>query len=239
MSVSPEDDMNAAEFALGTLDAGERAVIAARRQREPELDDAVKAWEARLAPLAETVPPLNPPQDYLAAIIARIDTGAASAPARLANVADLTRRLSRWRASAIAASGLAAALAIGIGLREATRVEQPHEYVAVLQKSADAPAFMVTVNLDTRSLIVRPVAAPPQPDKAYELWIINDKLGAPRSLGVIDTARVTANPKLSGIDRAVVEDATYAVTIEPQGGSPNGQPSGAPVFVGKLIPTGK
>jgi anti-sigma-K factor RskA len=36
-----------------------------------------------------------------------------------------------------------------------------------------------------------------------------------------------------------VENATYAVTIEPPGGSPNGAPSGAPVFVGKLFPTGK
>ena len=59
----------------------------------------------------------------------------------------------------------------------------------MLQKSADAPAFVITVNLDTRDLTVRPVAAPPQAGKAYELWIIDDKLGAPRSLGVIDSAQ--------------------------------------------------
>ena len=238
MSLSPEDDMNAAEFALGTLDAGERAAIAARRQREDKLDAAITAWEARLAPLSESIPGIEPPQDYLAAIMARID-GANAGAAPAGNVADLTRRLSRWRLSTIAASGLAAALAIGIGLREATRVEQPHEFVAVLQKSADSPAFMVTVNLDTRDLIVRPVSAPAQAGKAYELWIINDKLGAPRSLGVIDTAHITATPKLAAYDRAVVQDATYAVTIEQQGGSPDGKPSGPPVFVGKLIPTGQ
>jgi len=86
---------------------------------------------------------------------------------------------------------------------------------------------------------VRPVAAPPQPDKSYELWIIDEKLGAPRSLGVIDAAHVTASPRLGSFDRAVVQGATYAVTVEPPGGSPDGKPSGAPVFVGKLIPTGK
>jgi anti-sigma-K factor RskA len=37
----------------------------------------------------------------------------------------------------------------------------------------------------------------------------------------------------------IVQNATYAVTVEPQGGSPDGKPSGAPVFVGKLIPTGR
>jgi anti-sigma-K factor RskA len=71
------------------------------------------------------------------------------------------------------------------------------------------------------------------------LWIIDDKLGAPRSLGVIDQANPTANPSLNRFDRAVVAGATYAVTVEPPGGSPTGAPSGAPVFVGKLFPTGQ
>ena len=43
---------------------------------------------------------------------------------------------------------------------------------------------------------------------------------------------------LSSYDPAVVAGATYAVTVEPPGGSPTGQPSGAPVFVGKLISVG-
>ena len=233
MSLSSDDDLSAAEFALGALDGGERAALAGRRQREPELDEAIVAWERRLSPLAEAVPPIEPPRDFFADIERRLD-----GPAANDNVADLRRRLGRWRASAIAAASIAAALAIGIGLRENMRLATPHEFVAVLQKSADAPAFVVTVNLDSRSLTVRPVAAPPQPDKAYELWIIDAKLGAPRSLGVLDQKSATA-PSLSAYDPAVVQDATYAVTIEPLGGSPSGQPSGAPVFVGKLIPTGQ
>jgi anti-sigma-K factor RskA len=236
MSLSQEDDLSAAEFALGTLDPGERAAVAARRLREPELDAAIGAWERRLAPLAEAVPPLAPPRDYLGDIEARI--AARGAPDQ-DDVVDLTRRLRRWRLGAVAASILAAALAIGGGLREFARAPMPHEFVAILQKSADEPAFVVTVNIDTRDLTVRPVAAPPQAGKAYELWIIDrDKLGAPRSLGVIDAANPTVNPSLNRFDRGVVEKATYAVTIEPAGGSPDGKPSGPPVFVGKLFPTG-
>jgi anti-sigma-K factor RskA len=238
MSLSEDDDFSAAEFALGTLDGGERATIAARRLREPELDAAIVAWETRLAPLSESIPGIEPPRDFFAEIEARIVTGGRAAD-ETAVVVDLTRRMRRWRFSAIAASGIAAALAIGVGLRESMRVAAPHEFVAVLQKSPDAPAFVVTVNLDSLNLTVRPVAAPPQAGKAYELWIINDKLGAPRSLGVIDQANLTANPSLNRFDRAIVEGATYAVTIEPPGGSPTGAPSGAPVFVGKLFPTGQ
>ena len=33
------------------------------------------------------------------------------------------------------------------------------------------------------SFSIRSVTAPAQPSKSYELWIVNDKLGAPRSLG--------------------------------------------------------
>ncbi len=69
--------------------------------------------------------------------------------------------------------------------------------------------------------------------------VVDPTLGAPRSLGVIDQANPTANPSLNRFDRAVVAGATYAVTVEPPGGSPTGAPSGAPVFVGKLFPTGQ
>ncbi len=233
MTLSPDDDFAAAEFALGTLEPGERATLAARRLREPELDAAIRAWEARLSPLAEATPPIAPPGDFLPAIEARIR--AAAAPSTSDGVAALQKRLSRWRAAAVAAGSLAAMLAIDIVTRELPHETGPREFVAVLQKSADSPAFVASINLDTRELSVRPVAAPPQAGKSYELWIIDAKLGAPRSLGVLDTGGVTRNPKLAAYDRAIVEDATYAVTVEPEGGSPDGKPSGPPVFVGKLV----
>ena len=72
MTISPDDDFAAAEYALGTLDASERATLAARRLREPELDEAIRAWEERLAPLVEATPEIEPPGDLLPAIQARI-----------------------------------------------------------------------------------------------------------------------------------------------------------------------
>jgi anti-sigma-K factor RskA len=232
MTISPDDDFAAAEYALGTLDAGERATLAARRLREPELDDAIRGWETRLAPLAEAAPEIAPPRDLLPAIEARI-RGASSA-AQGSVVVALERSIRRWRVMAIAASVLAGVLAIGFVAREATRQSAPREYVAILQKDAASPAIEVTVNLDKQELTVRPVAAQAPPGKSYELWIIDAKLGAPRSLGVIgDTPR---GASLSAYDPAVVAGATYAVTVEPPGGSPDGKPSGTPVFVGKLLP---
>jgi anti-sigma-K factor RskA len=238
MTVTPDDDFAAAEYALGTLDPAERATLAARRLREPELDQAIRAWEARLAPLAEAAPAIEPPRDLLPAIEERIRAGSAVAapPAADSSVVVLRRSVTRWRTAAIAASVVAGLLAIGLIARETTREALPRQYVAILQKDAASPAFEVTVNLDRQELTVRPVAAQTPPGKAYELWIIDPKLGAPRSLGVIgDTTR---EADLSAYDRAVVENATYAVTVEPPGGSPSGRPSGPPVFIGKLIPVG-
>jgi anti-sigma-K factor RskA len=233
MTISPDDDFAAAEYALGTLDPSERATLAARRLREPDLDEAIRGWEARLAPLAEAAPEVEPPRDLLPAIEARI-RGAIPEAGVNAAVVTLRRSLARWRAAAIAASIIAAMLAIGFFVREATRQAAPREYVAILQKDAASPAFEVTVNLDKQELTVRPVAARAPPGKSYELWIIDAKLGAPRSLGVVGETPRAAN--LSAYDPAVVADATYAVTVEPPGGSPDGKPSGPPVFVGKLIP---
>jgi anti-sigma-K factor RskA len=237
MTVTPDDDFAAAEYALGTLDPGERAVMAARRLREPDLDEAIRAWEARLAPLAEAAAPIEPPRDLLPAIEARIGGAPPEAPAS-ATLAGLRRSVTRWRAAAIAASIVAGVLAVGFIARETAREAAPHEYVAVLQKDAASPAFAITVDLDKREFTVRPVAAAVPPGKAYELWLIDPKIGAPRSLGVIAADSATRGANLAQYDRAVVEDATYAVTVEPPGGSPDGKPSGPPVFVGKLIPVG-
>ncbi|MGB7975312.1 MAG: anti-sigma factor [Roseiarcus sp.] len=232
MTISPDDDFAAAEYALGTLDASERATLAARRLREPELDEAISAWEALLSPLSEASPEIGPPRNLLPEIEARIRGASPRAPANGA-IVELERSIRRWRAMAIAASLFAGVLAIGFVARETSRRSAPHEYVAILQKDAASPAFAVTVNLDRQELTVRPVAAQAPPGKSYELWLIDAKLGA-RSLGVIgDKPR---GESLSAYDPAVVADATYAVTVEPPGGSPTGQPSGAPVFVGKLIP---
>jgi anti-sigma-K factor RskA len=232
MTISSDDDFAAAEYALGTLDASERATLAARRLRDGELDEAIQAWEARLAPLAEAAPEIEPPRDLFSAIEARIRPASPAASTN-ANVVVLERGIRRWRAAAIAASLVAALLAVGFVTRETSRTSSPHEYVAILQKDAGSPAFEVTVNLDKRELSVRPVAAQAPPGKSYELWLIDAKLGA-KSLGVVGDTSRAAN--LSAYDPAVVAGATYAVTVEPPGGSPTGQPSGAPVFVGKLIP---
>jgi anti-sigma-K factor RskA len=237
MTDPDEIEALAGEYVLGTLDAAERAAVAARRQREPDLDRAIEAWERRLAPLDEAAPEVEPPTGLFARIEARISglSQASAPPSSGAEVIDLTRRLRRWRNIAFAAGALAAALAIAVVWQDMLRPPQPSSFVAVLQKDVASPAFLVEVDLNSRLLTVRPVAAERQAGKSYELWMIHDKLGAPKSLGVIADQGFTVRPVLAGYDPAVVEAATYAVTLEPAGGSPTGAPTSAPIFAGKLV----
>ncbi|MGA9089447.1 MAG: anti-sigma factor, partial [Bradyrhizobium sp.] len=173
------------------------------------------------------------------------------------NVIRLSAKARRWRTVATATSAVAAALIamIAAGLlqpdllpdsirRPRTQVVETKapavpvpsaQYVAVLQKEGGSPAFILTVDGATRNFTVRKVDASAEPGKSFELWLISDKLPRPRSLGVIGGGDFTSRPVLASYDADTVKAATYAVTIEQAGGSPDGNPHSAPVFTGKLI----
>src|SRR5262245_45691686 len=224
----------AADYVLGQLDASERSAVAARLQREPALRAAVEAWERRLAPLNDLTVSVTPSTDLFAAIEARTG-GHSPGVAAASNVVDLTRRLKRWRTATGLAGALAASLVIALAVREVDRPPSTGNLVAVLQKDAASPAFVLTVDLTAKSFTVRSVAPERQADKSYELWLVSDKLPAPRSLGLVGQSEFDTRRALSGYDPAVIANATFAVSVEPKGGSPTGQPTGAVVYAGKLI----
>ncbi|MDF2995651.1 MAG: hypothetical protein K0R27_1288 [Xanthobacteraceae bacterium] len=142
------DDIDglAGEYLLGTLDPAERAAVAARRRREPDLDAAIAAWEARFAPLLEAIAPVAPPDHLIEAIMRRIDGGGRE------GIVGLHRRLRGWRIAAFGAAALAATLAALI-VADGLRAWRPApNFVAVLQKDAASPAFIVSVDIAARSL---------------------------------------------------------------------------------------
>jgi anti-sigma-K factor RskA len=236
MTDEPDIDLLAAEYVLGTLPAGERAAVALRLANDRQLAAAVAAWEKRLAPLAEAIAPQEAPSHVWDRIAARIDRLASTPAGTVTDIGVMDRRVRRWRATAIAASALAASLLLFAGYREHTRPEQQKTLVAVLQKDAQSPAFLVSVDLEQKRLTIRAVSAPPHPGKSYELWLVHDDLKTPRSLGVIGEGPfTTVQPKLAAYAPKTIEQATLAVSLEPEGGSPTGAPTGPVLFSGKLI----
>lgn len=231
MTDQEDIDALAAEYVLGTLSPAERTAVGARRQRERDLDAAIEAWESRLAPLAQATPPVEPSPGLLASIEAKI-AGSADA----GTVVELQRRVARWRRVAIAASAAAACLVVAFGLREVTRTPQPVSYVGVFQKDDQSPAFLLTVDLETRVLSIRVVAAERPADKTYQLWIASEQSGGvPQSLGLIEDPTQITRATLASYDPLIVRRATFGVSLEPMGGSPTGRPTG-PALHAKLIP---
>ena len=178
------------------------------------------------------------------------------------NVVDFPKQIRRWRSIATAASALAAVLVAFVavqayrpdmlppGMRPKPMLQQTAQtppvsqgvansaqYVALLQRDGSSPAFILTVDAGSKNFTVRKVDAASEPGRSYELWIVSDKLQKPRSLGVIGGHDFTIRPDLASYAPDMVSQATYAVTVEPEGGSPTGQATGPIVFKGKLIET--
>lgn len=231
--MTDRDDIEAlaGEYVLGTLDAAERAAVEAGRGRDAALNDAIRAWERRLAPLSDVAAPVAASSSVLPRILSRI----ASSGANSAQIIDLTDRLKFWRRTAAITSAMAASLLAVFLAREFTPQPKAKNLVAVLQKDAQSPAFLVSVDIDNKLMTVRPVAAKHEAGKSFELWLIHDSLGKPRSLGLIDDPAVIRPAQLANYDKNVIENATLAVSLEPEGGSPTGDPTGPVLFAGKMI----
>ena len=242
------------QFRLGVLNQMVGSV-----EPRPEVWEKIRT-EVRLS--EPQAPPVLPQPALAMEPAVVMEPAAAVEPAvapDTASVIDLSSRTRRWRGVAVAMSAIAAALAaiIAVGIYQpdllpdqlrpkprirVVEVKSPPaptppsaQYVAVLQRDSGSPAFILTVDGATKEFTVRKVTAAGEPGKSYELWLISDRLPRPRSLGVIGNGDFTARAVLASYDTDIIDNATYAVTIEQAGGSPDGLPHSSPVFAGKLI----
>ena len=239
------DDMDAlaGEYVLGTLDLAERRAVDARRQRELALDRAIGDWERRLAPVLLDVASVAPPADLFRRIEAKIarPAPAAVAPSPLGrpapNVVALRRSVSRWRWATAATSAFAASMALFAVFRDQVLPPQPQSFVGAFVKGDELPQFMLTIDLATRELTIRPVGANKLQGQTYQLWIASDRLGpAPQSLGVLDDGAAPLQRKsLTAFDPNLLQTATFGVSVEQLGGSVSGRPSPGALHA-KLVP---
>jgi anti-sigma-K factor RskA len=118
---------------------------------------------------------------------------------------------------------------------DTTARAQQDRLVAVLQQGPNAPAFLLTFDMQRRTLVIRRVSATAEAGKSYELWLISKNLGAPRSLGVIGIDEFTSRNLAGNYDADTLRTASYAVSLEPNGGSPTGAPTGPVLFTGRAI----
>jgi anti-sigma-K factor RskA len=225
----PEDpeELNvlAGEYVLGVLEPEAARDVEAAIVNHARLRDAVAFWERHLTRLSDMAAPADPPAGTWARIAALIGPLRAPPEPRLWN------SLALWRSSTAVAGAVAAALALFIALTPSTRAPT---FVAVLHApQQDQVAWIATAGRN--GLLVRAVAGGTAPnDRAFELWAIAPGATRPQSLGVIPT---DGRLSLGALPATVRNGATLAISIEPVGGSPTGQPTGPVVFAGPLVAT--
>lgn len=226
----------AADYILGTLDAAERRRVEARLEHEPELARFVDEWTQRLSPIAEAVPPVDPPPHVWHRIEAGLDSRSHPAPEKV-YLEPLRRQVSFWRWFAVGASALAASLAvyIGIGIALVTP-DLETRYVAVLNEGDASPAWLVSIDIADRTLTIRPVADVTVAQKSLELWLVRGSESPPQSLGLLNPTQPLSIPISAAVSQDVYSKAVLAVSLEPEGGSPTGLPTGPVVYQGTLLP---
>jgi len=237
----------AAEHALGVLEGDAARLADELMETDPAFATAVWEWRERLSPLAARVAEVEPDPATWRHIAADLDRPAAppraapreaggtegSGSSRGAEVIQLRRSRGRWRATAIAATALAAAAAVLLVVGPPAPEPPPVRFVAVLSPpEAGGRGWVAAVDTETRQIALVPLDDAEAPEgRAQELWYIEDQDTPPRSLGLIsDAARLPAPAE------ALEKGGTLAVSLEPPGGSPTGQPTGPVVLVGELKP---
>ena len=147
----------------------------------------------------------------------------------------LWQSVAFWRGlglstSALAAASIAALAYLGLGPpKPVTRAP----LMATLGQNTGQPGFVAAIGSDGQSLMIVPASLLAADQMSFELWLIPSG-GMPRSLGLISAGqpvRLTLPPALVS---QVNTETTLAVTREPLGGSPTGQPTSTPIAVGKL-----
>lgn len=233
-----ESDLFAAEYVIGLLDGAEARDALRRVAIDPEFAAAVAWWEARLAPLLDEIGEVAPSPAMRARILGAVSDARRDA----GNVVAFDRAARRWRAYAIGMTAIAASLAIAIGY-EATRqvpapvvVPQPAPVsVLIATLSSEEGATSLSVAYDgQRGLLVSPGRLAGVTDRDHQLWIIPTG-GTPVSLGLIRPGGPLHLPVSAEVARHFAAEATIAVSVEPSGGSPTGQPTGPVIAAGPLV----
>ena len=218
------DDILAAEFVLGALPAADQARLARRIDVDPGFARLVAEWEQGLSPMAEGFQAEALSPEIKRALDLRLFGRAASRPG-------FWSRLAVWRGIAGAATA-AFLLALAV---PALQPPSPAERLAAsLTAEGSGVTYLVVYDAATGSVSLAHMTGEPVKGRDFQLWVAR---GAepPVSLGVIPAGVSTRVPVTDATRDLITSAAHMAISLEPPGGSPTGQPTGPVLAVGDLL----
>jgi anti-sigma-K factor RskA len=242
--VPRDDELFAAEYALGVLDANERLEAQARIARDPAFAALVDAWDARFAAWLLRVQPQAPG----AHVWPRVRTSLGWAPVGNDRRAGHWNDVRTWRlATALAAAAAIAAISFALLQRPAPVAPPPvvvappapapteaARPVTVLERDDGSTGWIASIDANAAKLRMVPVPVPADAQgRVHELWVIPAGQ-APISLGLVSNDKAQTIDVPSAVRAALRVGATLAVTLEPQAGIPHAAPSGPIVAKGGI-----
>lgn len=243
---TPTDDSNSqlryAEYVLGVLDADARAEVERDMASSDAVATAVALWQRRLLPLIAETTPIDPPEYVWHRIRQQLALESSSTAARRARHEVTHPRwwnnLRFWRGLGLGASVLAAACLVLLLAGPRPSVTTPSYLASSITQGDGQVGWTATVDLDHHRVVIVPTR--PQAiakDRAPELWLIPEGQ-RPIAVGMIGgdvPVTLSLEPQLLA---SFGPGAALAVSVEPPGGSPTGQPTGPVIAKGLLDTSG-
>lgn len=234
------EDLRHAEYVLGVLDADARAALEREIARNPQDAAEVARWQKHLLPLAEDVAPVAPPDYVWARIRSALGfAGFESHPSAQPQRRSLWDTAAVWRwfalgAGMVAAGCIALLLLLPRGPSAPPATQQIAYATARIQQDNGLPGWTATVDTAHARLVLVPAAPNAVPaGRVPELWLIPQG-GKPIAVGVFAPDKATTLDLSRNLLGKINTPALLAVSIEPPGGSPTGQPTGPVVGKGEL-----
>ena len=229
-----DDDIVAAEYVLGVLPADERRQAALRIDAEQAFARLVDRWQVYFAPLAAAYAEVEAPAGVKIAVDRRLFSGGSAAGQPATSAAPgLLSSLGFWRGLAVAALA-ALALYIALPFINPPPVEQPQQQlVASLAADGSDVRYLAVYNPVANDIGLSHVTGDRASGRDFELWVIEGQQ-APVSLGIIPVGATVRLPVDDAMRARLAAGAVFAISLEPVGGSPTGQPTGPVVAAGDL-----
>ena len=219
------DDIVAAEYVLGVLPADERVAATRRIDIDAAFGRIVDKWEVYLAPLAVAYQPVEAPAGVKPAVDRRLFAGGAAAahPAPREAGGGLLSSLGFWRGLAAAALAvLALYIAVPLVIPP-VQIPQSRLIASIAPSNSDV-GYLAVYDPAAGEVALSHVSGERGTGKDYELWMVEGQ-NAPVSMGVIPVGAAVRLAVKPEVKAKLAAGAALAISLEPAGGSPNGQPT--------------
>ena len=253
----------ATQYVLGTLRHGAARRFERLMQSDESLRDLVHEIASQFAPLVELLPPSKPDDQVWARIEQKLFTGSIASTSSIDTKLDASNDWQNtfFKTWAIAASVALIVVAwqpwsisptdsitpevvkIDDVIDPLPTVVDPlptaalEAYAAVLNSAeTQRAAWLLTISPQAKSVVVNSIE--PQQidtDRSFELWVKVPQSESVKSMGLIPSDGKSVLAINDQLAKTIGESEFFGVSVEPVGGSPTGQPTTTPTYVGNII----